>query len=142
MEFSEATVSAAGNSKETAVSSVTASFTTNLVTEEQFSELMLTTAQEEYHADVKQIVCMIENPTRKRLTYYEGFNLYRLIEGGWERVSIKEGSAFYTMGNVVNSGLKREETLDIEEHYNLPLEPGEYRIGINGCEKSNTFKIK
>ena len=142
LESSETAIFTAGSSRATTVSSVTASSTTSIVTEKQIFKLVLTTAQEEYPTDVKQIICIIENPTQNRLTYYEGFVLYRLIDGAWESVSIKEGSMFYTMGNVVKSGLKREETLDIEKHYDLPLEPGEYRIVIDGCEKSNTFKIK
>ena len=142
VEFFETTIFTAVSSRTTTVSSVTASSTANTTMQEGFSGIILTTTQEEYPADVKQIVCTVENPTQEKLNYGEGFMLQKLTNGEWERVPYKEGgSMFPYVIWIFPPGYKNETTFSIQGHYTLPLEPGEYRVSFAGT-KSNVFEIK
>ncbi|MCL2089038.1 MAG: hypothetical protein FWH14_06110 [Oscillospiraceae bacterium] len=113
------------------------------------SGFILTTTQDEYPTDVEKIICTLENPTEKELGFGEQFYLERIVDGNWENVPSK--GSFNLLNLISPIGSKHNKIYDIKKHYNLPLQPAEYRIvcgyfhresGIfTVVTESNTFRI-
>ena len=119
--------------------------------EERLSGLLLTTTQEEYPVNVTQIICTVENPKQEEDAYGENFRLQKLVNGEWETVPFKKGGdSVKAIAWIAFPESQNKISYNIKYGFDLPLEPGEYRIIAGGNEygtymismKSNTFEIK
>ncbi len=95
---------------------------------------VMTTEFSAYSPDVKVINLIITNQGESESGYeaYE-FSLHRKENGEWKRIDFKpdeNGSApnFPALAGVLNPGETVTKKIELEKYFDLPLQPGEYKI--------------
>ena len=95
---------------------------------------VMTTEFSTYSPDVKVINLIITNQGESESSYeaYE-FSLHRKENGEWKRIDFKpdeNGSApnFPALAGVLNPGETVTKKIELEKYFDLPLQPGEYKI--------------
>ena len=94
----------------------------------------MTTEFSTYSPDVKVINLIITNQGENESGYeaYE-FSLHRKENGEWKRIDLRpdeNGSApnFPALAGVLNPGETVTKKIELEKYFDLPLQPGEYKI--------------
>ncbi len=95
---------------------------------------VMTTEFSTYSPDVKVINLIITNQGESESGYeaYE-FSLHRKENGEWKRIDFKpdeNGSSpnFPALAGVLNPGESVTKKIELEKYFDLPLQPGEYKI--------------
>ncbi|MBQ8791980.1 MAG: hypothetical protein IJZ51_11820 [Ruminiclostridium sp.] len=95
---------------------------------------VMTTEFSTYSPDVKVINLIITNQGENESGYeaYE-FSLHRKENGEWKRIDLRpdeNGSApnFPALAGVLNPGETVTKKIELEKYFDLPLQPGEYKI--------------
>lgn len=94
------------------------------------TKIEMKTEFSEYSKDVKEITVIISNHSDYEYSYEAyTFGLQRKINGEWQDVPFKEnGDSFPYLAGIINPQSSIECTVDIENHIQLPLDSGYYRI--------------
>ena len=98
------------------------------------------TERTEYYGDIKTISYSITNISTEEIGIGTEFELHYKTDDGWKVVAFKKDMFFYDLAWILNPGESKIYQLELEEYYNLPLKPGEYRIVKDGYT-SNVFKV-
>ena len=98
------------------------------------------TEQTKYNHDIKTISYSISNISSEEMGIGPEFELHYKTDDGWKVVAFKKDIYFDDFAWIIEPGEDKIYQLEFEEYYNLPLEPGEYRLVKDGYA-SNVFII-
>lgn len=98
------------------------------------------TEHTEYDSDTKTILYSITNICDEEIGIGTEFELQYKVDNDWKDVAFKKDVFFYGYAWILNPGESKMYELELEEYYNLPLKPGEYRMAKDGYG-SNVFNV-
>lgn len=107
----------------------------------QYPDIIFKTEKEVYSVNEKTIKYSFVYTGTEEDAVGEYFALHIKKDGVWKAVAYNRDVAFFDMAWILEPNIPRNCEENLEEYYNLPLEPGEYRIA---CEElvSETFFIE
>ncbi|MBO7218026.1 MAG: hypothetical protein J6V50_04925 [Clostridia bacterium] len=104
--------------------------------------LEIKTEFESYDKNTKKIKYTITNVTNQEQCFGVYEYLAKKVDGQWQLVEPKGGSAWDDLGWIIDSGKTYTQTFDLENYYRLPLSPGEYKLVLLDEAESNIFVVE
>lgn len=94
------------------------------------AKIQMTTENEEYSGDTKEIKVIISNQSDNEYSYEAYiFTLQKKASDNWIDVAFKGGDAIFpALAGVLKPSESAEIFIDLAQYFNLPLEAGQYRI--------------
>lgn len=100
------------------------------------------TEKDAYKANVDVINYTIINNTNESTFFSDEIKLSKCIDGEWKIVSFDKDVFVEDLAFLLRKKSTDSETFILEEYFDFPLEPGQYRLVKPGFARSNIFIIE